>query len=1110
MSMLLCPLAFNPKATAAARGVVAGLVNRRRVGMGVSYLFALGVIFLLPLVLPVPSGAVAEGAEADDKVSYWDLSYDEKGISLETVQKRLAWVGIRLPVQLIGNVDVNLAGGIPWNSLRNAQAYRGNGTVSAAWVQIGGVTILRPAIRLDYTNGLARLSLLEGELVHGPFDPNAPLPPRPPLANGQLAPGSFSGKAEWMLVPMGDFRGNLRVNEVTLPPELEVVIQYLGDNILSGELAVTLEMGGSTPSFSITNNRGSLVGTDLRIGAWKFPILDVRWNRTPTQWAFEQLRIKLKSGQIVGQGTIPLAKNVKGPVELVWENVRLEELLEHYPGTEIVVAGEGKGSLKAALEQTAKGWDVAAEGDVNFGQVMWGRRVLATTADAQFTWNDRKLDIPKLQIVQPEGSLDGEAHFQISDPQQAKEIHWAEGKATVKATNLWLPKSLVPIPASLGGRHASGTIVAELRTERSIVDQEPHVRNFGKLDASAMQLGEVTMPKLDLQFDRTPERWEVQQFYVEIFNGQIEGKGTAPLVAGVKGPMELTWTDIRVADVVRRLPGSVALRAHSSGQVKGTAERAAIAGGPDWDVVASGSTRLVDVFWAQQRLASGITAEISFGDGRLNLDSLTANLPAGTASGTAELFIPGLGREDSVDSLRGKGNFQATNLPLPGLTLPRSNMSFSLAEDILTCKASAALFGGEGMLDGRFSIRPGNEASNLGGRLTVRDVSIGPWIRTLRLSNYWNSLNGRVGLVLNLPQNPDTLAISGSGPVETTSFTWGTTTLSNGMRGNAYFDGQRLSISDLSGDLAGGLARVTTTLDLDQLHRSRATLSFRQSRASTLLAFIPGLQPYVSGIAQGRAELTFQSNAALQGELLVTGGRLFDVPFTEWRAPIGGLFNVQNGSGILEIRGSRMQVCTGRATGDIRYRWGAGTELDCNASFAEVDVPHLLREATGDSMVNSGKARGTIWVGGRNIASFNDISAELDTRLSRVDAFNLPIISSMLPYLNTMPVQRSAVGTGQIRASLSRGIYRFTNSNLTVRTVAIGGSGTLNSTGRLNLEVLVQLRPIDLATGLIPPTLATAVQSTIGQKPIWFKVTGTMNNPHVRILAFRSVFDFGR
>ena len=99
-----------------------------------------------------------------------------------------------------------------------------------------------------------------------------------------------------------------------------------------------------------------------------------------------------------------------------------------------------------------------------------------------------------------------------------------------------------------------------------------------------------------------------------------------------------------------------------------------------------------------------------------------------------------------------------------------------------------------------------------------------------------------------------------------------------------------------------------------------------------------------------------------------------------------------------------------------------------------------------------GQVTGGVDFSADSLRSADDLDATVSATLSQSQALQLPVLSVLAPFV--APGQSATTfNQGELRGRLSRGVFRIQRFNLSSRLVNMAIIGTVNTQGRLDLDV---------------------------------------------------------
>jgi hypothetical protein len=271
----------------------------------------------IALTLLVAASASAQPA-GGRQVRYYNRTWTFNDVDVAKLVSRLSYVGLELPVELSGHISGSLNVGVPWNSLRDARAWRFGGTLTSPQLTISGFVLRGVSVRLQYRDGSLNLDELRLQL------------PPPQGAAGNV--GLVLGTARMELVPRGQFTSTLTVTDVPMASMLGRIQEL---QPAAGSLS-----GNLTAQVAVDNLRD--------ISAWTMsgPVTLRGLTLKNSPPALASVQFDLRGGQLAAHR----AQLVVGPAAITTE-AQLS-LLGQRPWN--ATAQIGTGNLAATLELIAR------------------------------------------------------------------------------------------------------------------------------------------------------------------------------------------------------------------------------------------------------------------------------------------------------------------------------------------------------------------------------------------------------------------------------------------------------------------------------------------------------------------------------------------------------------------------------------------------------------------------------------------------------------------------------------------------------------------------------------------------------------------------------------
>ncbi|HEV3443520.1 MAG TPA: AsmA-like C-terminal region-containing protein [Gemmataceae bacterium] len=490
--------------------------------------------------------------------------------------------------------------------------------------------------------------------------------------------------------------------------------------------------------------------------------------------------------------------------------------------------------------------------------------------------------------------------------------------------------------------------------------------------------------------------------------------------------------------------------------------------------------------------AAGGSVDLRFT--QLDLGALTKGLPAmpfgvvGQAGGTLKgtLSPAALGKERAVAV---ELDLQGRHLRLQGIPTEQLQGALGYHEGSVDYRFTGKALGGRFDLNGEMppvnaaAPKPGKE-----GRLRIERARLSNVNEILHLRREVFPLRGLVDLEVKFRHEGPDRAPVGSGYVVVSRPRWGDVEFAESVRGDVLLTRQALRFRDITASVGGGVVHSQLALNLHRLERSWFTLSLDGVEAASIFAFAPNLAGKVEGPLEAHLRGRLGSEWAGSADIFLGRGKILGIEIMDWRIPLTWNFAPGENQGRIAVRETSARLASGRANGRATLTWGAGAHLDGQLRFFNVDVGSLLRQVADSSAFGSGRASGHFDFAGADLHSVNSLSGSLEATLTQTQAFQLPVLRQVAPFLGIQTT--STFDNGELRARLAGGMFRIEKLNLQRPPLQIAIDGNVALMGQLDLEVTAK-------TGL----------SSLGNRPgvggaiplLHLRVTGATHNPSIRI-----------
>jgi hypothetical protein len=444
----------------------------------------------------------------------------------------------------------------------------------------------------------------------------------------------------------------------------------------------------------------------------------------------------------------------------------------------------------------------------------------------------------------------------------------------------------------------------------------------------------------------------------------------------------------------------------------------------------------------------------------------------------------------------------------------------------LDYKIAGKAAGGTIESEGRYPLRtgksvppvespPDKEAPNTpknGGSVRLNGVRLGQLAAELGLP--LEPLNGVLSLSVDYVLDPVTGEPVGSGRVEIRNLGWGRSVDSD-LRATIRITGDVIDLPDLSGRFADGAIRGRIRYNLTRPARSFYTLTLDGADAAVLLA------PYGFNWLGGRFSIGARGNLGPRlrgsGTLSLQRAKVTGFDLAALRLPFDWSYTPGSG-GRIAFRDFGGQAAGGRITGETTVAFGHTVQVSGRVRFVDLSMRALLGQFGSSSGLGSARMNGQFHFDGTNVRSLNDVGGQLVAQIGEGPVLDTPFFSRIAESIVPNPSSRGLVSftQGELRARLTAGWFNIQRLALSGPRLKMLLEGTVwldsrvdltvvATTGRLAIDPRV-LRAFGLrvpAFGPIPIGLILEVSNYLSNRTVILSVTGTVNNPIVRVNVAR-------
>ncbi len=351
---------------------------------------------------------------------------------------------------------------------------------------------------------------------------------------------------------------------------------------------------------------------------------------------------------------------------------------------------------------------------------------------------------------------------------------------------------------------------------------------------------------------------------------------------------------------------------------------------------------------------------------------------------------------------------------------------------------------------------------------------------------------------------------SGSGRVTVTRLQWGEATLTEELSGPLLLRDGVLELPEVTGRVAGGELRARARLRITETSRNFFLVTLNGADSKKLLAPFPE----AAGILDGRLTVVLRgqlgSETRLSGTLGMPRGTAAGIQVSDVRIPFD-FATTPGGHGRFAVRDVAISAGSGRVHAELTANWGQTMRIEGKIRFTDLPL-QTISPAIGDSgLFGNGRITGRFDIDGREIRSISDVSGKLVATLNNTSVKEIPILQQTTRFLNPAGLVKP-FQSGDIRGSLSKGVFRVQRLALASPTAQLFAEGTVATSGRVDLNVVAHtgtigpdvrgLRLFGLrlpSFGPVPISLIRDVSDFLSNRTIRLTITGTTDRPIVRV-----------
>ncbi|WP_439621355.1 hypothetical protein [Gemmata sp.] len=453
----------------------------------------------------------------------------------------------------------------------------------------------------------------------------------------------------------------------------------------------------------------------------------------------------------------------------------------------------------------------------------------------------------------------------------------------------------------------------------------------------------------------------------------------------------------------------------------------------------------------------------------------------------------------------------APKLTVQGIPAERLVGKAALKGKVLEYELEGKTLGGSFELKGRYPGQKKDKApaggANDRGSLKVTGIDLSRIATDIGFQSL-APLRGRIDANFDFDNDLST----GSGRVAITGVRWGNELLAREVTGVLVMRDGVVDLSDFAGRVAGGELRARARVYVSDPRRNFFSVALSRVDAKQMLALAGAdaadlIDGPMTLVARGR----LGGETRVSGSLSLPRGSVAGVAVTDLVVPFE-VSTAPGGYGRLSVQNAVINAGNGRVQPTLTVDWGyGGMRVDGRIRFINVPIAAVAPQLGENALLGSGRITGRFDLGGQNVRSAADLTGNLVAVLNNTSVREIPVLRQVTPFLNPAGLVKP-FQSGDVRGSLSNGVFRIDRLALANPTAQVFAEGTITTTGRIDLTVVAHTGTIGPSTrglrlfglrlpliGPVPVGLIRDVSDFLSNRTVRLTVTGTTSNPVVRV-----------
>lgn len=460
---------------------------------------------------------------------------------------------------------------------------------------------------------------------------------------------------------------------------------------------------------------------------------------------------------------------------------------------------------------------------------------------------------------------------------------------------------------------------------------------------------------------------------------------------------------------------------------------------------------------------------------------------SGRLDGSMPAVTPGKDRKVQANI-----DLKAPELRIQGVPATKLHGTAAYQNGVVDYHLTGETLGGSFDLEGQVPSAGGADKQSKKGRLKMNNLGIRRLLAALNTGEPAQAFDGRIDLDVDFTHDAKTSWPEGTGRLRFSNVRYHDIILSTELASDVSLSRQTLRLRDLAGDFAGGTVRARMGVNLKNVEQSWYTVIVDGVEAAHVLG--PWLGDTVKGAlhARLRGKLGAEWNGSV--DLEMSHGKVMGLDVAEWHLPLVYRYDPADGDGDGEItvRESSAQAGRGKITGKLTLTWNSTMRVEGQVKLTRVDLQTFLRQTVGSTQLGGGLLDARFDFASSEMRSLNDLTGSLVASFDQAQAFNMPVLKQIAPFLGIGP--STTFQKGNLHGRLARGYFHISSLALEGPKVQVLIQGNVSLQKSLDLDVTAGFGLLVINT----PRL------------IHLHVSGTTHSPTIRAVPLATITDVAR